>query len=311
MKKLVIFCAALTLTLALLPVSATAYTEDAPFAIPLLAGQHIYAGVVEVWNDDSDLHVKYNTTNGWSLTETHLHIATTLAGIPQKNGNPAPGQFDYKAEHDQELSYEYEIPLDTLAGAGLCIAAHAVVCKGGEGEPTLAQGVLASPTLWAGQHINCGSAVVGIEGDDLVVTYETTDGWKLTETHLYIGAEPPAKSAPGRFPYKHENLGGVSADTYSIPLSSLSAEPGDTLYLAAHAVVQKPARDDETCQEETAWAEGERIRKKGNWSMFFSVTIPDVSSPGQEPESISETAWGFGLPFPGMNWATFFIYVVE
>ena len=307
---MVILYVALSLTLALLPITAIAYTENAPFVTPLLAGQHIYAGDVEVWSGDSDLHVKYNTTDGWSLTETHLHIATTLAGIPQKNGNPIPGQFDYKTEHDRVLSYEYEIPLDAAVGDELCIAAHAVVCKGGESNLASAQSLLASPTLWAGQHINCGSAVVSIEGDDLVVTYETTDGWKLTETHLYIGKEPPTKSAPGRFPYKHGNLGGVSDDAYSIPLSDLSAEPGDTIYLAAHAVVQKPACDDEDCQEETAWAEGERIRKKGNWSMFFLVTIPEPDvSPPEGPAS--ETAWGFGLPFPGRNWATFFVYIVE
>jgi len=41
--------------------------------------------------------------------------------------------------------------------------------------------------LLAGQHILAGSVCVRIEGDDLAVTYSTTDGWELTETHLWVG----------------------------------------------------------------------------------------------------------------------------
>ena len=44
----------------------------------------------------------------WRILETHLHIATSLAGIPQtKTGNPIPGKFEYKGEHDSVESYQY------------------------------------------------------------------------------------------------------------------------------------------------------------------------------------------------------------
>jgi len=106
-----------------------------------------------------------------------------------------------------------------------------------------------------------GTVTVTIECDNLVVTFETTGGWVLTETHLYVGTEPPTKSAPGQFPYSDEN-------PYSIPLS----EVGDgTICIAAHAVVQKSTCD--CLLEETAWACGCPIRPGRNWAMYFCVCL--------------------------------------
>jgi hypothetical protein len=63
------------------------------------------------------------------ISETHLHVATSLEGIPQKNGNPPPGQFEFKMEHDPWVDdYTYMILLgDWTVGEALYIAAHAVV----------------------------------------------------------------------------------------------------------------------------------------------------------------------------------------
>jgi hypothetical protein len=105
--------------------------EGGPFPPgTLVAGKNIDVGTVIVWNDADNLYVKYviDDPTEWCLTETHLHVATSLDGIPQKNGNPPPGQFDYKDEHDCVTEFLYTIPLtswsvDTL----LYIAAHAVV----------------------------------------------------------------------------------------------------------------------------------------------------------------------------------------
>ena len=74
----------------------TKHTEDVPFESILWAGQDINVGTVNVWNDGVELHVTYNTTGGWVLTETHLAVATALDDIPQKNGNPIPGKFQYQ-----------------------------------------------------------------------------------------------------------------------------------------------------------------------------------------------------------------------
>jgi len=294
---------------------AMAHTEEDPFVTDLIAGggnpkSAITVGDVKVWNDAEYLYVKYVITDtDWCLTETHLHIAAFAEGIPQKNGNPPPGQFDYQMEHDCVTEYTYAIPLTLSSDNQLYIAAHAVVCKPreGEGEWMFAQGVLTTVTLWAGQHIDSGTVTVAIEGENLVVTYETKDGWELIETQLYVGTTPPSTAAPGQFPYKHSPLDPpVTTDQYSIPLSDFGVGCDDTLYLAAHATVQKDLGGGQY-QTETGWGEGEQI--DGGWAMYFSVTVTCECVPPEPP--ICETAWADGVDFPGKNWATYFTYTVQ
>jgi len=145
MKKILFPILALVLALGLV-LPAVAHTEDDPFVTDLIAGQHIDAGDVKVWNDGTNLYVQYVTTGGWVLTETHLHVATSMEGIPQNNGNPPPGQFDYASEYDPSEGVTepdpYVIPLADLGVADPCdptmlyIAAHAVVAKLGETQTT-------------------------------------------------------------------------------------------------------------------------------------------------------------------------------
>ncbi len=101
--------------------------------VDLLAGQDILVGTVTVWNDETNLYVKYTITDpDWCLTETHMHVATTLEGIPQRNGNPVPGQFEYKGDHECEAEVSYTINLiekDWDCDELLYIATHAVVQK--------------------------------------------------------------------------------------------------------------------------------------------------------------------------------------
>ena len=94
----------------------------------LMAGQNIKVGDVSVWNDADHLYVKYQTTDGWYLIESHVHFATSLDGIPQTNGNPIPGSFDYAMEHDPEvLEYTYEMDLNGLEPGTVYIATLADV----------------------------------------------------------------------------------------------------------------------------------------------------------------------------------------
>ena len=97
----------------------------------LFAGKDIYVGGVRIWNDDDNLYVMYSVWGtGWEITETHLAVATSLAGIPQtKSGNPKVGHFAYQMMHDPPVTteYTYTIPLDWGEGTLLYIAAHAVV----------------------------------------------------------------------------------------------------------------------------------------------------------------------------------------
>jgi hypothetical protein len=109
---------------------------------PLVAGQHITVGYVEVSNNGVTLYVKYvidadltpddPTDDGVPslITQTHLSVTTEPGNIPQKKGNPIPGKFEYKEIHDPGVSeFTYKIPLADYPGEPLYIAAHAVVEK--------------------------------------------------------------------------------------------------------------------------------------------------------------------------------------
>jgi hypothetical protein len=102
-----------------------------PLQTTLVAGQHYPAGVITISNDDANVYVKYETGAPWLMSEAHVAVATTLAGIPQtKSGNPIPGRFSYSATFDPEVSsYVFTVPLSSLGGpaSNLFVAAHAIV----------------------------------------------------------------------------------------------------------------------------------------------------------------------------------------
>jgi len=96
--------------------------------------------------------------------------------------------------------------------------------------------------LIADQDIDVGNVVVEyIPDDDLMVTYNTEDGWLLDEIHFHVTDNPllfPQKNGnpiPGKFTYKFKDLGGV--ETYSFPVSLLV--PCGQVNFAAHAKVYK------------------------------------------------------------------------
>ena len=131
MKKIIYLFVAIVTVSAMSFLQVSAHTEDEPLVRDLIAGQHKDVGEVQVWNDAENLYVKYlmDDVEGWCLTETHLHVATSSEGIPQKKGNPIPGKFDYKEEHDCVANYTYSVPLTWAPDAELYIATHAVVQK--------------------------------------------------------------------------------------------------------------------------------------------------------------------------------------
>jgi hypothetical protein len=139
MKKTIclsILIAAFTAALILVaPKSATAHTVDEPFRTDLIAGQHTDAGDVLVWNDTNNLYVRYVTEGGWCITEMHLDVAASLEDIPQKNGNPIPGHFEYSKSSRscvQEETFTIPINPDWFNSCSLYIAAHAVVRNSGQ-----------------------------------------------------------------------------------------------------------------------------------------------------------------------------------
>lgn len=89
--------------------------------------------------------------------------------------------------------------------------------------------------LVAGQSIVVGEVVVDLGGDPVVRFSITNAGWMITETHVYLGENPPKKAAPGSFPFQHSGL-YANTDEYS---SAEIGEIGGCQYAAVHAVVEK------------------------------------------------------------------------
>jgi len=121
-----------------------------PVTVDLFAGQTIDAGNVSVWNDSENLYVKYETSNGWMLKETHLSVKAALSEIPQTSGKKPvaiPGKFDYKNIYMPSVSEDtYVISLEELGFAYnqmIYISAHAVV------EKQLEDGTIQTETGWA------------------------------------------------------------------------------------------------------------------------------------------------------------------
>jgi cell division septation protein DedD len=94
----------------------------------LLLGEHADVGDVLIWNDDSNLYVRYMITHPyWRLNKTSLHIAHSFDDIPRTTeGNPSIDQFHYNREHADLMEYTYTLPLSDM-GTDLHIATHAVV----------------------------------------------------------------------------------------------------------------------------------------------------------------------------------------
>lgn len=103
-------------------------------------------------------------------------------------------------------------------------------------------------TLYAGQTIDVGTVAVTNDDTNLYVTYNTTGGWYIAETHLAVASSldsiPQTGSGnpiPGQFPYKGTHEGNTEEVTYAIDRQLYP--DGMMLYIAVHAVVVKVTED--------------------------------------------------------------------
>ena len=345
MKKVLFPLIALVLALGLsLPMATpvAAHMEDCPMVVTLYAGQTIDVGTVEVWNDATNLYVKYQTTGDWVMTETHLAVATSLEGIPQtqatgkgKNigGNPIPGQFPYIHEDLGGVTEDtYTIPLseDWENACALYIAAQAEVMRV-SGE-LVANGGFETPTVG-------GSWAVFASGTPgLAWTVEPT-------TPPWDEGVPQGVELQRNFNSWLPDSGSQYAelDAYDpVRISQdLSTWP-EGLCTLTYAWSPRPGHNDNVIQ---VWWDGELIatneldgteNSDTAWTPEnFPDLVPDPSGTtrlefvetgendqlGMFLDSVSvvcvqeETAWagtGVGeLPFRGKNWATYFTYRVQ
>ena len=126
---------------------------------------------------------------------------------------------------------------------------------------------------WYWDHVNyVGSVLIWNDQDTLYVRIIVNAGEGLQETHLAVAENfediPQTKKGNpkvGRFPFKHENLNGITNDIYQIPLDDLDI--GDKVYIAVHAAL---------CSGETAWADcggPDAYFPGNNWATYFTYII--------------------------------------
>ncbi len=138
--------------------------------------------------------------------------------------------------------------------------------------------------LMAGQNIEVGYVFVVHDTENFYITYKITDcNWYITETHVALSTDGPdyipttGSGSPmlGHFPIKGEH-DYVKEVTYTVPFNSdkIGDEEGDgftfgeSICIAAHAVVKKKNCAGEVIQEETAWGKGPGEFAK-SWAMYF------------------------------------------
>ncbi len=133
MKRKAIFVIGVlaALVAALVATSVSTAAPAGAFKVDLFAGKTTDVGDVYVWND-ANAYIEIDMASGWCMTESHVAVATSLAGIPQTSkGNPIPGQFpqgdDYDPCADGDTFTFSLASLGAVAGQPLIIAVHAEV----------------------------------------------------------------------------------------------------------------------------------------------------------------------------------------
>lgn len=167
-----------------------------------------------------------------------------------------------------------------------------------EASAVLPSAVSGPVQLLAGQDMAVGVVSVSNDTGELCVTYALSDealgdGWRLRETHLYVGASDDfpltpqnarlggpyfANPVPGRFPYGDDALEGETAWTQCIGLADLGVADGDTVFIAAHAVIERETEPG-VWEQESAWGDGERFNVRGNWGLWFSYSLDAEPEP--------------------------------
>jgi hypothetical protein len=358
MKGFTTLLALTCLALAVVPAPAGAdpvYT----FRTDLLAGKTIDVGDVLVRNDGANLYVRYcldpfvaaDPLDNWYLTQIHLQVATSLAGIPQKNGNPVPGLFTIKKSYDHVLcSEEFVIPLPAGVPT-LYIAAHADVEKlGGVADlglvlPDIVTMKIKFPYVGGPSYFPETTITNGmmLDGSLNTMLNGLYTGWCVDTDHHILQNTPYAARVLSSYDdatglVEHpENLdlvnwilnqdyvgkaspGGYGNYTYGDVQRAIWTLVDDQLSDSA-VWPWSDARVNEIVA--AALLEGEgfvpgcdqlvAVLLAPTAGAAVQVIIAQVTLIGLKMpcEAQGETAWGNGLPFPGKNWATYIVYPVQ
>lgn len=169
--------------------------------------------------------------------------------------------------------------------------------------PVLSQNSSHSFNLMAGQTILAGEVKLDFDNNFLYVEYIGTNGWMFNEVQLWVGANvadiPKNKSGNptiGLFPYKANNLGGVTSYKFTIDLNDFGGYDnicGQNYYIAAHAAMFNDLGNGQI-QTETGWSFGPKITNKGSWAMYSGFVFDCSFTQGPGTGSGCETAYAYG-----------------
>jgi len=126
----------------------------------LWAGQSNNVGDVYVKDDGENICVKFvlypeKVAEGWIITETHVAVGDDLEDIPQKNGNPIPGQFPEGESNIRVTETGWYCIPKTGMTFPYAVAAHAVVKK-----------------IQAAYHVDAPCLVSGVGSDNVKLLAE-------------------------------------------------------------------------------------------------------------------------------------------
>jgi hypothetical protein len=184
--------------------------------------------VVEVSRDGTINYDKgYSGTAKWKITNVGTKKAYLRAKLYWELDGGGGGQYVHKDSAWAVDRVDYE--LSPRFGNG--IARYSIYTLGRTKENPL---IL---SLGAGR--NCfpvGKVEVWDDEEKIYIETRTDAGYRLKETHLYVGSVEPTDSAPGKLGNKHEEIYRVF-DSYEIDLPKNIVD--GKVYIALHADVQE------------------------------------------------------------------------
>jgi hypothetical protein len=165
-----------------LPLISQAAPPGVTKAADLFAGKTTDVGDVFVWNDATNYYVEINMDDGWCMTESHVIVAATVAGIPQANGNPIPGQFP--AGEDYNPCADGDTFTFAIAGVGAhpYVAVHVKAWEEVVSTATIVSDPgTSNPVSYASVYPTFGAAVPAV-----VPTFAASGTWPAISGASYV-----------------------------------------------------------------------------------------------------------------------------
>lgn len=166
--------------------------------------------------------------------------------------------------------------------------------------------IFTTPFL-AGQTIPVGDVSVGLQENNLLVTFTTTGDWVMDESHVYVGdcGDIPLSGGCnpqfGQFPFSVDHVPPVQYYVYEIPLSSIDS----CFCFIAHAAV----RNLVTGEEETAIGDGDYDFPGNRWGWISTICLGDLTDCDpcdiNEGDYRTQTQGGWGAAPSGNNPGTY------